>query len=526
MQPSEIVLIGVFLSGIATFLLRSGRREQGLPPGPPTVPVLGNTHLLGNGKDLHLRITQWAGTYGDIFSLKLSSRTMIVLSSATAIKEVVDKKGWAGSSRPGNYIAEICGTGADSNLLFATDGPRLKNLRRTLARFFSVQNAPRYMPTQAAESTILLHDLMVHPQDFFESIRRYTYSLTKIMTYGRRAPSFADDDVQQFYSSVDKLSHVLAPGVYPLFDIFPLFQYLPVPSSAPWRVLAHRVKTLRAGLHTNMCDSVRCGLTAGNEQSAECFIGTVLRSDVPEREHHFYSYTGIALLDAGSDPTAAFLLSLVLVLAVYPECQMRAWKEIDELVGATHLPTPADLAGLPYIRALIKETLRFRPQFPMGVHHLMTDETTYKGHHVPKGSIVVLNTYGIFHDPDVFEDPWIFNPERFLKSEHGTRPGRDANFRDNLIFGGGRRVCPGQSVGRSTMELTAMRLIWGLKFSGARDPVTGAFISRELDCYSSDLIMMPRSFICTMEPRSSERRDVVLQALGEARLYLNRFEGN
>ncbi|KAJ7701712.1 cytochrome P450 [Mycena metata] len=525
MQPSEIVLIGVFLSGIATFLLRSGRREQGLPPGPPTVPVLGNVHLLGNGKDLHLRMSQWASTYGDIFSLKISSRTMIVLSSATAVKEVVDKKGWAGSSRPGNYIAEICGTGAESNLIFAPDCPRLRNLRRTLARFFSAQNAPRYLPAQAAESTILLHDLMVHPQDFSESIRRYTYSLTKIMTYGRRAPSFADEDVQQFYSSVDELNHVLAPGVYTLFDIFPFLQYLPVPSSAPWRVLAQRVETVRTGLHTNMCDRVRYGLTAGNKQSAECFVGTVLRSDVPDGEDHFYSYTGIALLDAGSDPTAAFLLSLVLVLAVYPECQARAWKEVNELMGATRLPILADLAGAPYVCALIKEILRFKPQFPLGVPHLMTDEATYKGHHVPKGSIVVLNTYGIFHDPDVFEDPWIFNPERFLKSEQGTRPGRDANFRDNLIFGGGRRVCPGQSVGQSTMELTTMRLIWGLKFSSARDPATGTFISRELDWYSSDLIAMPRSFICTMELRSSERRDIVLQALGEARLYLSQFEG-
>ncbi|KAJ7179788.1 cytochrome P450 [Mycena filopes] len=518
MQPSAIVLLGVLISGVATFLLRSGRREQGLPPGPPTFPVLGNAHMLGNGKDLHLRMARWARTYGEIYSLKIGARTMIVLSGATAIKSVVDKQGWAGSSRPANYIAEISGTGADFNLLFTTDCPRLRNLRRILARFFSVQNSPRYLPAQAAESTILLHDLMDHPQ----TSRPHTRS--QIMTYGQRAPSFEADDVQQFYTSLDEMTHALSPGGSPPFDFFPFLQYLPL-FTAPWRLLGNRVETVRTALHTQWCESVRRRLAAGDERSAECFIGSVL-NDVPVGEESFYSYTGLALLDAGSDTTAAFLLSLVLVLAVYPECQMRAWKEINEFVGGTRLPILADLAVLPYVRALIKEVLRFRPQFPMGIPHFMTDETMYNRHHVRKGSVVVLNTYGLFHDPDVFEDPWSFNPERFLKAEHGTRPGMDANFRDNLNFGGGRRICPGQSVARSTMELTTMRLIWALKFSSARDPLTGAFISRELDCYSSDLVVMPRPFICSIEARSSAHREVVMQALPEAKLYLSRFDVN
>lgn len=60
--------------------------------------------------------------FPDISSqLKIGSGTMVVLSSATAIKEVVDKHGWTGSSRPSNYIAELCGSGGEFNILFATD---------------------------------------------------------------------------------------------------------------------------------------------------------------------------------------------------------------------------------------------------------------------------------------------------------------------------------------------------------------------------------------------------------------------
>ncbi|KAJ7868861.1 cytochrome P450 [Mycena leptocephala] len=523
MQPFEIFVLGALAAWALVLVLRIGRRQQGMPPGPPTVPLLGNAHMLGDGKDIHLKFTELARYYGDIFSIKIGSGTMIVLSSPAAIKEVVDKHGWTASSRPSNYIAELCGSGGEFNILFATDCSRLKNLRRTLARFFSPQNSLRYVPAQAAESTLLLHDLMAHPEDFSDSVRRYTHSLAKIIAYGQRATSFHEEEVQRFYTSLDQLIHALAPGAYPPFDLLPVLKYLP-PPFAPWRALARRVATIRTGLHTSMYDAVRHRQTGGDEESIECFVGKIIQTGAPVAEE-FYSYTGLALLDAGSDTTGAFLLSLILVLAVHPECQERARKEIDAVVGMGRLPAAEDFPNLPYLDALIKETLRFRPQFPMGVPHLMGCDAMYKDHLVPKGSVLVLNTYGVFHDPEIFENPEDFNPDRFLNSEHGTLPGMDTDFRDNFLFGGGRRICPGQWVARSTMQLTAMRLIWALKFSDATDPTTGNPISRDLDFYASDFVVMPRPFRCKIEPRSVEHREVVVQAQEDAKLYLSRYEG-
>ncbi|KAJ6611223.1 cytochrome P450 [Mycena sp. CBHHK59/15] len=423
--------------------------------------------------------------------------------------EVVDKHAWAGSSRPGNYIAELSGSSGEYNVLFTliVRCSRLRNLRRMLARFFSPQNSLKYVPVQAAESTVLLHDLMTHPS---------------IFTYGQRAPSFHSDEVQQFYTSLDQLVHSIAPGVYPPFDMLPVLKYLPKPL-APWRAVCDQIGATRTALHTKLYRDTARWRAEGD--LPECFIGKVQEMDVLLEEKTFYSYTGISLLDAGSDTTGAFLLSLVLVLAAYPECQARAREEIDAVVGNTRLPELEDFTRMPYVGGLINETLRFRPQFPMGVPHLMTGDFIYKDYVVPKDTVVVLNTHALYHDPDVFEHPEVFNPDRFLQSKHGTRPGMDIDFRDNFLFGGGRRICPGQWVARSTMQLTTMRLIWALEFGPPTDPKTNESISRELCHYSSDFVVMPRPFKCAIQPRSREHQEVVVQAFEDVQLLLSRYEG-
>ncbi|KAJ7088677.1 cytochrome P450 [Mycena epipterygia] len=523
MKSSEIWVLGALSVWAAALLLRVGRREKSLPPGPSTVPLLGNAHLVGDAKTLYLKLTEWARTHGDIYSIKIVSTTMVVLSGPTAIKEVVDKHGWAASSRAENHMVDLCGLGPEFSLLSSSNSERLKELRRVLARFLSPQNSLKYEPAQAAESTLLLHDLITNPEDFTHSIRRYTHSLAKIMAYGQRAPSFYTPDVQSFYTSLDELLHVIAPGSYPPFELIPVLKYLPRPF-APWRAIARRIASVRTGLYTKMFDALQRRQALGDEESTECFIGKTFQAGVPAGEEKYYSYTGLSILDAGSDSTGAFLLSLVLVLATYPEVQARARAEIDAVVGGTQLPVLADFSKLPYLDALIKEILRFRPQFPIGIPHTMTTDATYKGYVVPKGSMVVLNTYGLFHDPEIFEDPEVFNPDRFLNSEHGTRPGMDTDFRDNLIFGGGRRICPGQFIAQLTMQVTTMRMIWAFKFSAATDAATGEPISRDLNCYVADSVLVPGAFKCTIEPRSAEHRDVVVQALDEAQQYLTRYE--
>jgi hypothetical protein len=95
----------------AIFKLRTvGQRPAGCPPGPPTLPIIGNLHQLPK-KNAHVQFKKWAEEYGPVYSLVLGTTVMIVLSSDVAIKDLLDKRSGIYSSRPDMYIGSLAGAG-------------------------------------------------------------------------------------------------------------------------------------------------------------------------------------------------------------------------------------------------------------------------------------------------------------------------------------------------------------------------------------------------------------------------------
>ncbi|KAJ7830889.1 cytochrome P450, partial [Mycena olivaceomarginata] len=481
------ILLSVIVVGCLLHLLSIGRRERGLPPGPPTVPLLGNIHLLPNVQQMHLKFMEWSRKYGEVFSIKIGSTTMVVLSSPTAIQEIVDKNSWAANSRPVNYLAGLAAGGY--HILFAAD------------------SMPIHLPNSFTEY------------------------------YGQRVSSLTSPKMQGFYQvrflaiqalclihsqTLHRFLHILLPGVYPPLDLVPALKYLPE-RWAPWLAACRRSKSETAAFHLEHSSS-RIGTSTMHTR--KCFP----HAPATQTSQLWADTPGFSLVEAGSDTSAAFLLSLVLILAVYPEHQERARREIEAVVGAARLPELADFKHLPFVEALIKEVIRIRPAFPMGIPHFTTEEIrasylfSCKSAFLTASPTAVQELHSVFHNPDIFEEPEVFRPERFMLSEHGTRPGMDTGFRDNFLFGAGRRICPGQSVAQATMQLTTMRLLWAFSFSTAIDPKTGRAIGRELDFYDHEFVVMPHAFECTIQLRSCEQRDVVAQAFNDAKSLLRQYE--
>lgn len=93
----------------------------------------------------------------------------------------------------------------------------------------------------------------------------------------------------------------------------------------------------------------------------------------------------------------------------HPEIQKRAQEELDRVVGRDRLPNVEDEANLPYCHAIIKEVERCHNPFWLGTPHVASEDFTYQGQFIPKGTVVVLNTWTMHHDEQRYPNPMSFN---------------------------------------------------------------------------------------------------------------------
>lgn len=179
------------------------------------------------------------------------------------------------------------------------------------------------------------------------------------------------------------------------------------------------------------------------------------------------AYIAVILFEAGSETTSSELYGFVQAMLLYPETQIRAQQELDSICGDTP-PTFEYISRLPYIRACVKETLRWMAAIPTGaVPHSLIQEDTYNGYRLPKDAIVLLNIFTIHRDPSRYSNPARFQPERFLgdnttAAESFAQP--DVSLRDHFGFGSGRRVCAGMHLAEKTMSIAIARLLWAFEF--------------------------------------------------------------
>ncbi|PIL29135.1 cytochrome P450 [Ganoderma sinense ZZ0214-1] len=132
----------------------------------------------------------------------------------------------------------------------------------------------------------------------------------------------------------------------------------------------------------------------------------------------------------------ATLLGMFSGVMLHPEVLRKAHAELDAVVGPHRLPDFSDKESLPYVNAIIKESMRWHSALPLGVPHATTADDEFRGYFIPAGTMLIPNTWACTHDPDVYEDPDVFRPERFIRDGRlDTRVQDPAAF----IFGYGRR---------------------------------------------------------------------------------------
>ncbi|XP_066315216.1 cytochrome P450 98A1-like [Miscanthus floridulus] len=149
------------------------------------------------------------------------------------------------------------------------------------------------------------------------------------------------------------------------------------------------------------------------------------------------------MITAGNDTTVISVEWAMAELLRNPRVQEKLQEELDHVVGRDRVLSETDFPNLPYLQAVVKESLRLHPPTPLMLPHRASASVKIAGYDIPKGANVVVNVWAVARDPAVWDNPLEFRPERFLQENIDIK---GADFRV-LPFGAGRRVCPGAQLG-------------------------------------------------------------------------------
>ncbi|KAF7761212.1 hypothetical protein Agabi119p4_10621 [Agaricus bisporus var. burnettii] len=160
--------------------------------------------------------------------------------------------------------------------------------------------------------------------------------------------------------------------------------------------------------------------------------------------------------------------------------------------------------SLPYVNALLKESERWQPVFPLAIAHMSSNADEYDGYYIPKSTYVIGNAWSILHDPEFYKDPLVFNPGRFLKDGEIDPSVRDPNV---ASFGFGRRICPGRFFADASLYSTVTHVLTVFDIKPNLDE-NGKEIEIKPDM-TDGLLSYPEAFQCRIVPRSKEGEQLI-----------------
>ncbi|KAH7437715.1 hypothetical protein KP509_05G085500 [Ceratopteris richardii] len=161
------------------------------------------------------------------------------------------------------------------------------------------------------------------------------------------------------------------------------------------------------------------------------------------------------LFGAGIDTSTVTIEWALAELLGHPHILKKLQDELSSVVGSTRLVQESDIENLPYLRAVVKETMRLHPALPLLLPHAARQQCQVNEYDIPSGTQVYVNVWAIGRDPNAWENPLMFYPERFLDSKMDVR----GHHFELLPFRSGRRACPGLALGISNVHLMLANLV-------------------------------------------------------------------
>ncbi|XP_027344023.1 geraniol 8-hydroxylase-like [Abrus precatorius] len=453
---SILLLLTCTLIHVLSLHARKRKSNYKLPPGPSLLAIVGN--LIELGRKPQQSLAKLAMIHGPIMRLKLGQLTTIVISSSDVAKEVLQTHDLLFSNRTIPQATTVHNHNHYS-LPFLPISPLWRDLRKICNnQLFSHKTLDASHDLRCKKLQELLNDVHrssligeavdIGSAAFRTSINFLSntfFSLDFVNSVGETA---------EYKGIIDNLVRAIATPN--LGDFFPMLKIVDPQGirrrSTTYvsklfvifdRLISKRLELREAGksyvTNIDMLDTL-LNISLENGQKMD-----------NEKIKHLF----LDLIVAGTDTTTYTLECAMVELINNPNAMSKAKIELAQTIGIGNPMSESDITRLPYLQAIVKETLRLHPSAPLLLPRNAKTDVEINGYIIPKGAQVLINAWAIGRNPSIWDNPNSFSPERFLGSEIEVK-GRHSHF---TPFGGGRRICPGLPLAMRMLHLMLGSLI-------------------------------------------------------------------
>lgn len=463
----EVILLLVIFVVLLILIYKhtnyQSKKSNSRPPGPRGLPLIGNMHQFDTS-NTHLYLFQLSQKYGPIVSLQLGSVPTLVISSATVAKEVFKYHDLCFSSRPALVgTQKLSYKGLD--LAFTPYSDYWRNMRKICTlHLFSTKSFQSFYPIREDEVAKMVKTISNTAAEFnivnvTEIVMTVTSSIVYRTAFGKLYIDDDEDDDGYNNKMRHKIHWVLTEsqacfGNFFVEDFFPLMGSFIDRLCGTWTRLEKSFNKLDV-FYQEVIDKRLDASTVSTQELSVLDILLQMKMDISDFTFDHIKAVLMDIMLGASETSAAAVIWAMSLLVKNPKKMNKVQQEVRELVGNKGFVDEKDAQQLDYFKAVVKEAMRLHPPVPVVPRSTM-QKCVVSGYEIEAKTRVYVNLYAIGRDPEFWDNPDEFLPERFMNSSIDIK-GQDFEL---IPFGVGRRMCPGLTMGMAMTHLVLANLLY------------------------------------------------------------------
>ncbi|XP_026424828.1 cytochrome P450 71A1-like [Papaver somniferum] len=465
---SLLLLLPLILLPALYFFIASKAKKNvnaekpNFPPSPPKIPILGNFHQLGSHP--HRSLHNLSQKYGPVMLLQLGRIPTLIINSAEAAKQILKTHDLEFCTRP-DLVRPKRLTYNNLDIAFAPYGEYWKEVRKvSVHELLSMTRVQSFSAVREEEVADMIKSISATssasaPIDLFEKSLSLSDKIISRIAFGKRAQKgekYENGRLKEIiYEAMAALGYMRASNFFP--EVGWILDRL---SGAYWETEKsfHDFDKFFQQVIDEHLDPAR--QKAEHDDIIDVLLK--LEKDNPSSTVHFSHDHIKAILTnlfiAGVDTSAVTINWAMAELIKNPKAMKKVQDEVRSYMGKSKDKVEEkDLDQFPYLKMVVKETLRLHPPAPFLLPRESMTYSKVGGYDVYPKTRVLINAWGIGRDPACWEKPDAFYPDRFVDSSFDFTGQQSFEL---VPFGGGRRGCPGVNMGLVTIELALANLLY------------------------------------------------------------------